>query len=412
MNVALCSSIVQLHVDKTPLMAPFTTSLLAFAAAATVAAAATTSETTRTMPFLPGHLEHPATRLCRPCPAGERALTECTAARETECIPCQPGTYTDRPNTLHRCLLCRRPCAGLEREESSCEAASPRRCVCKPGAYLVDERCHQHRECPPGYGVHRRGTNETDVECKRCLSNYFSLEVPGKDGAARFCRRHTNCRERGLKVLRFGTGKDDTVCAKNVTMTRGGPTRTSLLMPPPTKPGGPYDKPRDDAMPWYHAYGHVAIVICPAIVIVLAIVIVVLIGVVVWQRRCLRKMKLQKLCNSDSPVTHWLMATKKEGDKVYVLNDVALKIGTDWSQLLGQLGISDWAVFQQQHPHSIHKQALSALEHWAHKDRHRCRGCNEQRNSRSGKTSDNSKQKTSTLPSRKGKQALQHPDST
>ncbi|XP_030614597.1 tumor necrosis factor receptor superfamily member 14-like [Archocentrus centrarchus] len=158
---------------------------------------------------------------CPRCPPGSRVQTDCTEDVTTSCVPCQNGTYTDKPNGLKQCIHCTHcdPVSGLKLKRS-CTVTSD--AVCEPleGFYCLDHTgvscgaAHEHRHCQPGQYISKTGTAYTDTECSECGSGTFS------DGTFKICLPHKLCESLNLRLITSGNATTDAQCEEqpdNVT---------------------------------------------------------------------------------------------------------------------------------------------------------------------------------------------------
>ncbi|XP_037357769.1 tumor necrosis factor receptor superfamily member 14-like [Talpa occidentalis] len=150
---------------------------------------------------------------CPKCSPGYRVKQPCGEYTGTVCVPCAPGTYTDKLNDLRECLPCRdcRPALGLVTRRG-CSPTGDTVCGCVPGHVCVPEhgdscaQCQPHTACRPGQSVRQRGTEWQDTLCEDCPPGTFS-----PDGTLEQCRPHVACRP-GQSVRQRGTEQQDTLC--------------------------------------------------------------------------------------------------------------------------------------------------------------------------------------------------------
>ncbi|XP_053571909.1 tumor necrosis factor receptor superfamily member 11B [Bombina bombina] len=149
--------------------------------------------------------------LCDKCPPGTYVKHDCTAEKKTECVPCPANHYTDIWNSNKECYYCSAVCKELQYVTQECNGTHSRACECIGGRYLELEFCLLHTACPPGFGVVKSGTPESDTACEKCSEGTFSNETSTKA----VCQRHTDCKKLGLNVLEKGNAEHDTVCQHN-----------------------------------------------------------------------------------------------------------------------------------------------------------------------------------------------------
>ncbi|XP_062320724.1 tumor necrosis factor receptor superfamily member 11B-like [Osmerus eperlanus] len=165
---------------------------------------------------------------CNRCPAGYHMSAHCTATSQTECHSCPTNHYTEYWNYLPKCLYCSTFCVHNQFIKEDCSSTHDRVCECNEGYYWFADMCIKHSECPAGYGVKRRGTTNSDTECKRCQKGFFS----SVSSSHLECENHTNCASRELKTIFRGTSRHDNTCASCENFTDGGDMthiRTILL---------------------------------------------------------------------------------------------------------------------------------------------------------------------------------------
>ncbi|XP_029974551.1 tumor necrosis factor receptor superfamily member 14-like [Salarias fasciatus] len=151
---------------------------------------------------------------CPMCPAGTRVRIDCTAFRSTSCLPCEEGTFTEKPNGRSRCFSCTScdPGSGLT-VKKSCSGTSDTVCEPLEGFLCVDSSdrnscaaVRKHRSCEPGQYIHQKGTASSDTQCSPCSDGTFS------DGNSTTCQQHTQCEELGLLQTTAGTASADAQC--------------------------------------------------------------------------------------------------------------------------------------------------------------------------------------------------------
>uniref|UniRef100_A0A8C6Y9M9 TNF receptor superfamily member 11b n=1 Tax=Naja naja TaxID=35670 RepID=A0A8C6Y9M9_NAJNA len=146
--------------------------------------------------------------MCDQCPPGTFVKQHCTASAKTECAHCPDQSYTDEWNDEEECNYCNVVCKELQYEKIKCTSTGNRVCECVEGRYLNIEFCLRHTACPPGFGVVKKGTPETDTVCERCPEGYFSADTSSKAA----CQMHTNCRALNLRLVQKGDSTHDNVC--------------------------------------------------------------------------------------------------------------------------------------------------------------------------------------------------------
>ncbi|XP_078697216.1 uncharacterized protein LOC144925166 isoform X2 [Branchiostoma floridae x Branchiostoma belcheri] len=177
-------------------------------------------------------LEYPHNGLCcNLCPPGFYKVKDCTWNLQTECAACADGYFLDHPNSVERCRRCT-PCDSqvYKEEKTPCRKYQDRVCQCIQGYFIprwsVSEVCNRHMKCPPGEGVDKKGTRETNTVCRPCAHGTFS----DKRSSRQKCRRWTDCAQLGREKVEEGTEKHDAICrAKLTTTTQTVPSLKSTV---------------------------------------------------------------------------------------------------------------------------------------------------------------------------------------
>ncbi|XP_043531362.1 uncharacterized protein LOC122540119 [Chiloscyllium plagiosum] len=92
--------------------------------------------------------------LCCPmCHAGSRVSKHCTSISQTTCVPCARGAFTDRPNSLEKCMKCKYcdPELGLYARQE-CTETQDAVCDCKEGYICLaktKDGCHMCAKSMP-----------------------------------------------------------------------------------------------------------------------------------------------------------------------------------------------------------------------------------------------------------------------
>ncbi|XP_019637848.1 PREDICTED: uncharacterized protein LOC109480133 isoform X2 [Branchiostoma belcheri] len=166
-------------------------------------------------------LEYPHNGLCcNLCPPGFYKVKDCTWNLQTECAACADGYFLDHPNFETRCRRCTRCHSQVHEEEKTpCRKYQDRVCQCMQGYFIprwsVSEVCYRHMKCPPGEGVDKKGTRETNTVCRPCAHGTFS----DKRSSRQKCRRWTDCKQLGREEVEEGTKKHDAICRAKLTTT-------------------------------------------------------------------------------------------------------------------------------------------------------------------------------------------------
>ncbi|XP_047425710.1 tumor necrosis factor receptor superfamily member 14 isoform X2 [Mugil cephalus] len=138
---------------------------------------------------------------------------DCTLYSGTGCVPCDPGTFMDRPNGLNKCFLCT-SCDQVHGlfAKKNCTETHDAVCDVLRGYYcrsLADHdgcsSAERHLKCSPGQRIKSPGTSRSDTVCEGCSPGYFS-----KDGVN--CTAWTICSENQVKEEE-GSLITDTVCS-------------------------------------------------------------------------------------------------------------------------------------------------------------------------------------------------------
>ncbi|XP_064153987.1 tumor necrosis factor receptor superfamily member 1B-like [Anguilla rostrata] len=183
-----------------------------------------------------GKCSDPATYLhktvklcCSLCKPGFRLKNACSDTSDTVCQKCNEGTVLATPNYSKNCFRCSR-CQedmGLIYTRN-CSSSADATCACRTGTYCImrdrDHRCKECREltrCPPGEGVSKQGTDDSDVSCSPCPDGTFS----DKASYTETCQQHTDCESQGGRTVRPGNATSDRVCV----LTTGTPITTTTI---------------------------------------------------------------------------------------------------------------------------------------------------------------------------------------
>ncbi|XP_027865033.1 tumor necrosis factor receptor superfamily member 6B-like [Xiphophorus couchianus] len=161
---------------------------------------------------------------CKRCEPGTYLTAHCTAAKDTQCAPCQTGHYTELWNYLNRCLYCNNFCSQNQEVEIECSPITNRVCRCKAGFYMMEDFCVRHTECGPGHGVQAIGTPTEDTVCEKCQKGYFS----SSSSASNQCVKHQACLGEQVILLR-GSAFHDTVCGTCQSLANGGDDLRAVL---------------------------------------------------------------------------------------------------------------------------------------------------------------------------------------
>uniref|UniRef100_A0A672LER7 Tumor necrosis factor receptor superfamily, member 11b n=1 Tax=Sinocyclocheilus grahami TaxID=75366 RepID=A0A672LER7_SINGR len=93
---------------------------------------------------------------CKSCPPGTRLGSHCTSSRETDCVACGPGLFTEFWNYIPNCLRCG-ACSDHQRVVRPCNGTLNTVCECEAGFFWDQHFCRRHSECKPGHGVKASG---------------------------------------------------------------------------------------------------------------------------------------------------------------------------------------------------------------------------------------------------------------
>ncbi|XP_051786495.1 tumor necrosis factor receptor superfamily member 14-like isoform X2 [Erpetoichthys calabaricus] len=128
---------------------------------------------------------------CPMCSAGSRVYKHCTADSSTVCVPCVDKTYTDHPNGLPECEVCRDCDEGLALMKiQECTPTSNTICSVLPGYFCIvssGSSCtigQKHQSCSPGQFISRKGNAKEDTQCEDCPENTYS------NGTLTKCEKH------------------------------------------------------------------------------------------------------------------------------------------------------------------------------------------------------------------------------
>ncbi|XP_067280959.1 tumor necrosis factor receptor superfamily member 11B-like [Pseudorasbora parva] len=163
------------------------------------------------------------TLLCDRCPPGTRLGAHCTRSRQTECVPCAAGLFTEFWNYIPDCLLCD-ACSDHQRVVHRCNGTTNTVCECEAGFYWDQHFCKRHTRCKAGHGVKAAGTPHKDTVCEQCADGWFANIT--QEHAT--CVPHSNC-SAGQHPLLQGSSWHDNVCTTCHQLTEKG--WASLLTP-------------------------------------------------------------------------------------------------------------------------------------------------------------------------------------
>ncbi|XP_035997900.1 tumor necrosis factor receptor superfamily member 14 isoform X1 [Fundulus heteroclitus] len=162
---------------------------------------------------------------CPMCHEGTVVQRDCTVQSGTRCIPCEAGTYMNKPNGLKRCFSCSSCAPGFGLfVKQNCTQTSDTVCDVLSGYFcksLTDTGCstaEKHSVCEPGQRIKQPGTSRHDTVCEACQEGSFS-----PDGLN--CTLWTECSASQTKVQE-GSLTRDVVC-RNVSIRH----RYTLLVP-------------------------------------------------------------------------------------------------------------------------------------------------------------------------------------
>ncbi|XP_020787907.2 tumor necrosis factor receptor superfamily member 1B [Boleophthalmus pectinirostris] len=166
---------------------------------------------------------------CSRCPPGHKLKTECTESTDSVCEPCGPEQYLENWNFAINCLSCIKCKAskGLQ-EERSCSPTKRTKCRCMPDRYCVMssngqcQDCTAYKKCKKGFGVFVKGTDTSNVICKKCPEGTFSDIVSSTEA----CKNHSICDER--HIISKGNATSDTVCKPAASNPYTKPETTTL----------------------------------------------------------------------------------------------------------------------------------------------------------------------------------------
>ncbi|XP_013885286.1 tumor necrosis factor receptor superfamily member 5 [Austrofundulus limnaeus] len=130
-------------------------------------------------------------------------------------MPCEEGTYLDRPNGKKHCLTCTicDPGSGLKVKQR-CSPTSDTVCEALEGFFCTEftsgscSSANEHRTCESGQYISRTGSSSSDAECSDCSSGTFS------DGSSTSCQPHTQCETLNLQLIKAGTASADAECGE------------------------------------------------------------------------------------------------------------------------------------------------------------------------------------------------------
>ncbi|XP_061586267.1 tumor necrosis factor receptor superfamily member 5-like [Cololabis saira] len=157
-------------------------------------------------------------KCCPRCRPGYRVQTDCTES-VTTCLPCEDGTFLDKPNGLKQCHQCSNCDLGSGlKVKWPCSPASDTVCEPVDGFFCISTSpgctaAQKHRSCGPGQYIRERGTASSDTECSDCSTGTFS------DGTLTSCQPHTQCETKHPQVIKAGTAPTDAECGEQSSTT-------------------------------------------------------------------------------------------------------------------------------------------------------------------------------------------------
>ncbi|KAM9309403.1 tumor necrosis factor receptor superfamily member 5 [Pholidichthys leucotaenia] len=152
-------------------------------------------------------------KCCDRCRPGEHWVSDCNGPeKKTECKSCPPGYYTDKPNHLPSCRLCKE-CSSHNRlvAVSECTITKDRVCECEPGFYCSTndcEHCQPVTKCPPGQGVKVQPSRTNNTVCAPCERGTFSNVTDYISP----CKEYTRCEIYGRTLKSSGNQTADAIC--------------------------------------------------------------------------------------------------------------------------------------------------------------------------------------------------------
>ncbi|XP_077072301.1 tumor necrosis factor receptor superfamily member 5 [Siphateles boraxobius] len=164
------------------------------------------------------------------CPKGKYLDATCNATSVPECKTCPRDTFTDEENNMKQCRACRECTSNSNLEMvKECEADKNTECKCKRGYYCTQisdshcDHCSPVSKCPPGKGVAKHYTFQSNTVCRSCPEGTYS-DVEDYDSS---CKNHTSCEDLGRNIEVPGTSNSDVVCGPIKTCT----TSCSWVLP-------------------------------------------------------------------------------------------------------------------------------------------------------------------------------------
>ncbi|XP_026145193.1 tumor necrosis factor receptor superfamily member 11B-like [Carassius auratus] len=145
--------------------------------------------------------------LCDRCPPGTRMRAHCTSSRQTECVACGAGLFTEFWNYIPYCLRCE-ACSDHQQVVRPCNGTVNTVCECEAGFFWDQHFCRTHSECKPGHGVQAPGTPHRDTVCEPCAEGHYANIMQ----THATCVTHSACKADEQLVLP-GSRWHDNVCA-------------------------------------------------------------------------------------------------------------------------------------------------------------------------------------------------------
>uniref|UniRef100_A0AAY4CAK9 TNFR-Cys domain-containing protein n=1 Tax=Denticeps clupeoides TaxID=299321 RepID=A0AAY4CAK9_9TELE len=145
---------------------------------------------------------------CKKCQPGFRRQAFCNAESDTVCEPCPVAETAEAYNYADKCISCRK-----------CKKGGVNaRCKCQDDMYCMRteqsscSECRRMKSCPPGSGVNKPGTENSDVTCQECPTGTFSGEDSSKDT----CQPHTQDLHKVTSLVIFHTMQISIACSSCV----------------------------------------------------------------------------------------------------------------------------------------------------------------------------------------------------
>ncbi|KAI1890809.1 hypothetical protein AGOR_G00157440 [Albula goreensis] len=143
---------------------------------------------------------------CEYCPPGHFVKEDCSLQKQTECAPCEPGTFSavsDNENACKQCKTCQHDTLKI------CTPDHDTNCTCREDFLCTTDacnKCQKKEKCPRGQELQRSGNYEYKFKCEPCSDGKYS-DIEG--GA---CKPITRCDQLGQEKVFPGNSTHNSIC--------------------------------------------------------------------------------------------------------------------------------------------------------------------------------------------------------